>query len=72
MYDLEVDADKVFLRMNGMQVYDLNTGANVYSARLRLHPGRQGGGRRPGAKSSASTAPWPTPYSLATTCTRWT
>ncbi|HOP42874.1 MAG TPA: PQQ-binding-like beta-propeller repeat protein [Flavobacteriales bacterium] len=38
VYDLEVDADKVFLRMNGMQVYDLNTGANVYSAAFDYTP----------------------------------
>ncbi|MEZ4759959.1 MAG: hypothetical protein R2810_09235 [Flavobacteriales bacterium] len=28
----------VFLRMNGMQVYDLNTGANVYSAAFDYTP----------------------------------
>lgn len=38
LYDLSVQGDKVFLRMNGMQVYDLNTGANVYSAAFDFTP----------------------------------
>ncbi len=32
LYDLDISNDKVFLRMNGMQVYDYNTGANLWSA----------------------------------------
>ncbi len=38
LYDLDVVDDKVFLRMNGMQVYDLNTGANVYTAAFDYTP----------------------------------
>ncbi|MBL7951084.1 MAG: PQQ-binding-like beta-propeller repeat protein [Flavobacteriales bacterium] len=38
LYDLDVVGDKVFLRMNGMQVYDLNTGANVYTAAFDYTP----------------------------------
>ncbi|MBK9175823.1 MAG: PQQ-binding-like beta-propeller repeat protein [Flavobacteriales bacterium] len=38
LYDLNVMGDKVFLRMNGMQVYDLNTGANLYSAAFDFTP----------------------------------
>lgn len=38
MYDLDVAGDKVFLRMNGMQVYDLNTGANIYTAAFDYTP----------------------------------
>lgn len=40
LYDLNVDQDKVYLRMNGMQVYDLNTGANLYSAAFDYTPGK--------------------------------
>ncbi|MEZ4755703.1 MAG: PQQ-binding-like beta-propeller repeat protein [Flavobacteriales bacterium] len=40
LYDLDVVGDKVFLRMNGMQVYDLNTGANVYTAAFDYTPDR--------------------------------
>lgn len=32
IYSLDVSDNKVFLRMNGMQVYDYNTGANLWSA----------------------------------------
>jgi len=32
VYELEVEDDKVFLRLNGVQVYDLNTGAKLWSA----------------------------------------
>ncbi|MCB0805259.1 MAG: PQQ-binding-like beta-propeller repeat protein [Bacteroidales bacterium] len=32
IYELEVIDDQVFLRMNGIQVYDYNTGANKWSA----------------------------------------
>jgi outer membrane protein assembly factor BamB len=38
LYDLDVVGDKVFLRMNGMQVYDLNTGANIYTAAFDYTP----------------------------------
>ena len=38
IYDLDVKDDKVFLRMNGMQVYDLNTGASLYSAAFDFTP----------------------------------
>lgn len=38
LYDLDVVDDKVFLRMNGMQVYDLNTGANIYTAAFDYTP----------------------------------
>lgn len=38
MYELDVKDDKVFLRMNGIQVYDLNTGANIYSAAFDFTP----------------------------------
>jgi outer membrane protein assembly factor BamB len=40
LFDLDVASDKVFLRMNGMQVYDLNTGANLYSAAFDYTPGK--------------------------------
>jgi outer membrane protein assembly factor BamB len=43
LYDLDVKDDKVFLRMNGMQVYDLNTGANVYSAAFDFTPDKMVG-----------------------------
>jgi len=32
VFDLEVINDKVILRLNGIQVYDLKTGANIWSA----------------------------------------
>ena len=38
LYDLSIVGDKVFLRMNGMQVYDLKTGANIYSAAFDFTP----------------------------------
>lgn len=38
LYDLDVQGDKVFLRMNGVQVYDMNTGANIYSAAFDFTP----------------------------------
>jgi DNA-binding beta-propeller fold protein YncE len=38
LYELDVKDDKVFLRMNGMQVYDLNTGASIYSAAFDFTP----------------------------------
>ena len=38
VYELDVKDDKVFLRMNGMQVYDLSTGANLYSAAFDFTP----------------------------------
>lgn len=38
IYDLDVQGDKVILRMNGLQVYDLNTGANLWSAAFDFTP----------------------------------
>ena len=43
LYDLSVQDDKVFLRMNGMQVYDMNTGANIYSAAFDFTPDKMVG-----------------------------
>lgn len=51
LYDLSVSDDKVFLRLNGMQVYDLNTGANVYSAAFDFTPDGKLVGRPAGAKT---------------------
>lgn len=39
IYELEVHDGKVFLRMNGMQVYDYNTGATLWSAAFDFTPG---------------------------------
>lgn len=39
IYELEVRDDKVFLRMNGLQVYDYNTGATLWSAAFNFTPG---------------------------------
>jgi outer membrane protein assembly factor BamB len=36
--DLSVEADKVVLRLNGVQVYDYNTGASVWSAAFDYTP----------------------------------
>jgi len=38
LYDLDVEGDKVVLRMNGYQVYDLKTGASVWSAAFDYTP----------------------------------
>ncbi len=38
LYELDLVDGKVFLRMNGMQVYDANTGANIYSAAFDFTP----------------------------------
>ncbi|KAF0202730.1 MAG: hypothetical protein FD170_1579 [Bacteroidetes bacterium] len=38
MYDLFVDNDKVVLRMNGYQVYDMKTGASIWSAAFDYSP----------------------------------
>lgn len=38
LYDLYVDGDKVVLRMNGYQVYDLKTGASIWSAAFDYTP----------------------------------
>ncbi|MCX6234945.1 MAG: PQQ-binding-like beta-propeller repeat protein [Bacteroidetes bacterium] len=38
IYDLDVENNKVFLRLNGIQVYDYNTGANLYSAAFDFTP----------------------------------
>lgn len=51
VYDLDIAGDKVFLRMNGMQVYDLNTGANIYTAAFDFTPDGKIVGRPAGAKS---------------------
>jgi outer membrane protein assembly factor BamB len=40
LYDLSVANDKVFLRLNGMQVYDYKTGAKVWSAAFDFTPER--------------------------------
>ncbi|MEZ5084067.1 MAG: PQQ-binding-like beta-propeller repeat protein [Bacteroidales bacterium] len=39
LYTLDVQDNKVFLKMNGMQVYDYNTGANLWSAAFDFTPG---------------------------------
>lgn len=38
LYDLDVEGDKVVLRMNGYQVYDLKTGASIWSAAFDYTP----------------------------------
>ena len=38
VYNLEVDDDKVVLRLAGIQVYDYNTGANIWSAAFDYTP----------------------------------
>jgi outer membrane protein assembly factor BamB len=38
IYDLELDEDKVILRLAGIQVYDYNTGANLWSAAFDYTP----------------------------------
>ncbi len=40
IYDLSVSANKVFLRLNGMQVYDYKTGAKIWSAAFDFTPER--------------------------------
>ena len=40
IYDLSVSVDKVFLRLNGMQVYDYKTGAKIWSAAYDFTPER--------------------------------
>ncbi|MBN2173522.1 MAG: PQQ-binding-like beta-propeller repeat protein [Bacteroidales bacterium] len=44
VYELEVKGDKVFLRLNGMQVYDLKTGATLWSAAFDFTPDGVAGG----------------------------
>jgi len=39
IYELDVHDGKVFLRMNGIQVYDYNTGATLWSAAFDFTPG---------------------------------
>lgn len=51
LYDLELADDKVYLRMNGIQVYDLKTGANLYSAAFDHTPDGKIVGRPAGAKT---------------------
>jgi hypothetical protein len=38
VYDLDVDGDKVILRLAGLQVYDYNTGASLWSAAFDYTP----------------------------------
>jgi len=40
IYDLSVSGDKVFLRLNGMQVYDYKTGAKIWAAAYDFTPER--------------------------------
>lgn len=40
VFDLSVTDDKVFLRLNGMQVYDYKTGAKIWSAAYDFTPER--------------------------------
>jgi outer membrane protein assembly factor BamB len=40
IYDLSVSGEKVFLRLNGMQVYDYKTGAKIWSAAYDFTPER--------------------------------
>jgi len=40
IYDLSVSDNKVFLRLNGMQVYDYKTGAKIWSAAYDFTPER--------------------------------
>ena len=50
LYDLFVEGDKVILRMNGYQVYDIKTGASLWSAAFDYTPdglaGRPAGAKR--------------------------
>ena len=39
LYDLDLDGDKVILKMNGYQVYDYNTGKKIWSAAFDYTPG---------------------------------
>jgi outer membrane protein assembly factor BamB len=50
IYDLSVSEDKVFLRLNGMQVYDYKTGAKIWAAAYDFTPERVVG-KPIGAKS---------------------
>jgi len=45
VYDLAVEDNKVILRLNGFQVYDYNTGANLWSAAFDFTP--EGVARKP-------------------------
>ncbi len=38
VFDMEIQEDKVFLRMNGIQVYDYNTGATQWTAAFDFTP----------------------------------
>jgi len=38
VYDLELDGDKVLLKLAGLQVYDYNTGASIWSAAFDFTP----------------------------------
>lgn len=49
LYDLDVDNDRVYLRLNGMQVYDYKTGQQLWNAAFDFTPDRVVG-RPAGAK----------------------
>lgn len=49
LFDLNVDGDRVYLRMNGIQVYDYKTGQQLWSAAFDFTPDRVVG-RPAGAK----------------------
>ncbi|MFT3884280.1 MAG: PQQ-binding-like beta-propeller repeat protein [Flavobacteriales bacterium] len=49
LYDLSVDGDRVYLRLNGMQVYDYKTGQQLWNAAFDFTPDRVVG-RPAGAK----------------------
>lgn len=38
VYDLQIDGDKVLLKLAGLQVYDYNTGASIWSAAFDFTP----------------------------------
>lgn len=42
LFDLNVRDDKVYLSMNGIQAYDYNTGASLWSAAFDITPDRKG------------------------------
>jgi outer membrane protein assembly factor BamB len=60
LYDLSVSSNKVFLRLNGMQVYDYKTGAKLWSAAYDFTPERVVGrpiGAKPFGVYGAVAAP---------------
>lgn len=40
LYSLDIDADRIFLRLNGIQVYDYKTGGQLWSAAFDFTPDR--------------------------------